>query len=116
MHKLAPMSQIRLAVDKLVEQLSELIVLPTYLNQKLNIILCSEHAIDEHACNLASDGVLGNPKRHFSRNSIWQKMQKIMIYPIQILPMLPGIIQPLGSYLRKLAGSNKTRRFEWIRR
>ena len=81
----------------------------TYLNQERNIILSIKHPIDNHSSHFTCDDILRDPEANFLIRIIWQESQQIMIYTIQIMSVLPRIIQSSSSYLRKLARSQKSR-------
>lgn len=65
----------------------------TNLNSQRIILLRPEHAIDQHSRNLARNLIICNPKTNLLARIIRQESQKIMIDAVQILPVLPRILQ-----------------------
>lgn len=47
------------------------------------------HAVDEHTGNLGSDLVVGHTVGDFVVVIIWQKAEKVVVYAIEVLSMLP---------------------------
>lgn len=87
----------------------------SYRNPQGKIFLGGKHSIDHHSRDLTRDNILCDPEADLLESIIRQKSQQIMVDTIQILPMLPRIIQSTRSDLRKLACSQKSSWDERIR-
>lgn len=86
----------------------------TYLNEQRIIRLGPKHAINQHPRDLTRNNILRHPEFDLLRRLIRQEPQQVMINPIQILAMLPGIIQPLRCDLGELTRPQETRRHKRI--
>lgn len=88
-----------------------------YLDAQWEGLGGTPHAVDDHACNLACDNVVGHTEGNLGFVVLilgGQKPQYIMIHPEEVGPMLPRVVETGSGDLGELAGSDPARWHERV--
>lgn len=114
MSRLALGSRIRKAENVSKQRIGE--VYSVYLDEEWQVILRVEHAIEDHASNFRRNHILSNSELDLLVHVVWQEPQQIVVDTIEILSVLPRVVQSLLGDLRKLTASQeptRDKRIDW---
>ena len=79
-----------------------------------DVILRGVHAADQHAGDLGCDLVVGDAVGDFVVQVVWEEVEEVVVDAVEILAVLPGVVEALLGDLGELAAAVEAGLCEWV--